>query len=111
VRRRVLPDARRAADWRDADRRDAREVLRCDFDEAGFFGTFAPALRASERPIAMACLRLVTFFPLRPLFSVPVLRSRMARATLRPAFGLYLRPPEDRFVAAMENSPFHGGKR
>ena len=36
-------------------------------------GTFAPAFRASESPMAIACLRLVTFFPLRPLFSVPAL--------------------------------------
>ena len=27
---------------------------------AFFFGTLAPFLRASERPIAIACLRLVT---------------------------------------------------
>ena len=50
-----------------------------------FAGTFAPLLRASESPIAIACLRLVTLFPLRPLFSVPLLRSRMALATLRCA--------------------------
>jgi hypothetical protein len=31
-------------------------------------GTFDPDLRASERPIAMACFREVTFLPL-PLFS------------------------------------------
>src|SRR5690606_24497633 len=43
------------------------------------FGTFAPARRASDSPMAIACLRLVTFFPERPLFSVPRLRSRMAR--------------------------------
>ena len=28
-----------------------------------FEGTLPPAFRASERPIAIACLRLVTFFP------------------------------------------------
>jgi hypothetical protein len=50
-----------------------------------FAGTFAPLLRASERPIAIACLRLVTFFPLRPLLSVPLLRSRIAFSTLRSA--------------------------
>jgi hypothetical protein len=43
----------------------------------------------------MACLRLVTFFPLRPLFSVPAFFSRMTRSTLRPAFGLYFLPPDD----------------
>src|SRR5437867_9474125 len=51
-----------------------------------FFGTFAPALRASDRPIAIACLRLVTFLPERPLFSVPSLRSCIARFTLLCAF-------------------------
>ena len=35
-----------------------------------FLGTLAPACRASERPMAMACFRLVTFLPLRPLFRV-----------------------------------------
>src|ERR1700687_2351101 len=33
---------------------------------AFFFGTFAPFLRASERPMAIACLRLVTLPPLPP---------------------------------------------
>ncbi|HEX4332303.1 MAG TPA: hypothetical protein VH040_09200 [Usitatibacter sp.] len=46
-----------------------------------FDGTLPPALRASDRPIAIACLRLFTFFPERPLFSVPCLRSCMARLT------------------------------
>jgi hypothetical protein len=61
------------------------------FDFLGF-GTFAPAFRASERPIAIACLRLVTFFPDRPLFSVPRFRSCMARSTFSeaalPYFGM-----------------------
>src|SRR5690349_22149241 len=45
-------------------------------------GTLPPARRASERPMAMACLRLVTFLPDRPLRSVPALRSCIARLTL-----------------------------
>ena len=45
-------------------------------------GTFAPFSRASDSPIAIACLRLVTRFPLRPLFSVPRLRRRIADLTL-----------------------------
>src|SRR5262245_24752135 len=49
-------------------------------------GTFAPDLRASERPMAMACLRLRTRRPERPLLSVPRLRSCMARLTLDWAF-------------------------
>src|SRR5579883_1610596 len=32
-----------------------------------FFGTFLPFLRASDRPMAMACLRLFTLPPLPPL--------------------------------------------
>jgi hypothetical protein len=54
-----------------------------------FFGTRAPARRACERPIAIACLRLLTFLPERPLRSVPRLRSRIAFATLRWAFRPY----------------------
>ena len=50
-------------------------------------GTFAPALRASDSPIAMACLRLVTFLPEVPLLSVPFFSSCSALATLSCAFG------------------------
>ncbi len=32
-------------------------------------GTLSPARLASERPMAMACFRLLTVRPLRPLFS------------------------------------------
>ena len=48
-----------------------------------FDGTFAPFFRASESPIAIACLRLVTFppFPLRPLRSVPFFRRFIALST------------------------------
>src|SRR5688572_23219062 len=45
-----------------------------------FLGAFAPSLRASESPIAMACFFEVTFFP-EPLFNVPRLRSCMAFST------------------------------
>ena len=44
-------------------------------------GTFAPALRASDRPMAMACLRFLTFLPDRPLRSVPAFLSCIARFT------------------------------
>ena len=47
-----------------------------------FFGTLAPSFLASESPIAIACLRLVTFFPLRPLFSCPCFFSCIAFSTL-----------------------------
>ena len=60
---------------------------------AGFFffaGTLPPARRASERPIAIACLRLLTFLPERPLFNVPLLRSFIAFSTFSEAFLPYL---------------------
>jgi hypothetical protein len=63
-------------------------VLR--FFEA-FFGTFLPLALASDRPIAIACLRLLTFLPERPLFSVPALRFFIARLTSVDAFFEYLR--------------------
>ena len=44
-------------------------------------GTFAPFRRASESPMATACLRLVTFLPLRPLFNVPRFRLLIVRST------------------------------
>jgi hypothetical protein len=50
-------------------------------------GTFAPFSRASDKPIATACLRLFTTPP-RPDFprrSVPFFRRRIALATLFPA--------------------------
>jgi hypothetical protein len=56
---------------------------------AAFFGTLSPSALASERPIAIACLRLVTFLPERPLFSVPALRFFIARSTLADAFFEY----------------------
>ncbi|HVH86032.1 MAG TPA: hypothetical protein VM912_04855 [Terriglobales bacterium] len=56
-----------------------------------FAGTFFPARRASDNPIAIACLRLFTFFPLRPIFSRPRLNSCISRSTFLPALGLYLR--------------------
>jgi hypothetical protein len=56
---------------------------------AAFFGTFAPLRRASESPIAIACFRLLTLRPERPLFSVPALRFFIARSTLADAFFEY----------------------
>jgi hypothetical protein len=61
-----------------------------DFDDDFFEGTFAPALRASDRPIAIACLRLFTSLPERPLRSSPVLRSCIASRTDDCAFLPYL---------------------
>ena len=58
---------------------------------AAFFGTFFPSALASERPIAIACLRLVTFRPERPLFKVPALRFFITRSTSAEAFLEYFR--------------------
>ena len=53
--------------------------------------TFLPFALASDNPIAIACLRLVTFRPERPLFSVPALRFFITRSTSVDAFFEYLR--------------------
>src|SRR4051812_48897175 len=53
-------------------------------------GTFAPFLRALERPMAIACLGLVTFFfDLPPLLSVPSFISCIAPLTSSWALGPY----------------------
>ena len=44
--------------------------------------------------MAMACLRLVTFLPLRPDFSFPRFISFISRSTFLPADGEYLRPDD-----------------
>jgi hypothetical protein len=102
-----------------ADLRDRAPDLRDDFAldfflrrAADFFffppflggGTFAPARRASDKPMAIACLRLFTFFPERPLFNVPRLRSCIARFTFCAAFFPYLA-----IIASVTSSPriFH----
>jgi len=54
-----------------------------------FFGALPPPLRASDKPMAIACFLLVTFFP-DPLFSVPSLRSCIAFLTFFCAFFPYL---------------------
>ena len=63
-------------------------------------GTLAPFLRASDKPIAIACLRLFTVFPLLPDFNVPFLRRRIALSTRFDAALPYLRLPPD-FRAAI----------
>jgi hypothetical protein len=55
------------------------------------FGTLAPERRASESPIAIACLRLRTFLPERPLLSSPRFIWCIARLTFRPLALPYLR--------------------
>lgn len=57
----------------------------------GAAGTFLPFSLASESPMAIACLREVTFLPLRPLLSVPAFSLWTARSTSLLADLLYLR--------------------
>jgi hypothetical protein len=54
-----------------------------------FLGTLAPERRASDNPIAIACLRLFTFLPEPPLFSLPCFISCMDFSTLSCAFFEY----------------------
>lgn len=60
-----------------------------------------PERRASERPMAIACLGFVTFLPLRPDRSWPFFIARISRSTFLPAVGEYLRVDflEDAFLA------------
>jgi hypothetical protein len=71
--------------------------LRVDFFDEDFFdddffagGTLPPSRRASDNPMAMACLRLFTFFPLDPDSSVPRFLSCIAFSTFSDAFSPYL---------------------
>ena len=63
-------------------------------DDFLFRGTFAPFFRASDRPIAIACFRLLTFPPLPPLpdLSVPLFRRCIALLTRLLADLPYFRP-------------------
>jgi hypothetical protein len=69
---------------------DLPAFLAADFFAPFFFGTFAPSARASDNPIAIACLRLVTFLPLRPDLSLPFFISSIALSTFFPDFLEYL---------------------
>lgn len=56
--------------------------------------------------MATACLRLVTFLPLRPDFSSPRLNSCISRLTSFPADAEYLRPEDfldEDFFAGLED--------
>jgi hypothetical protein len=57
-----------------------RDVFREDLRDRFRDGTFAPFSRASLSPMAIACLRLLTFRP-DPLFSVPFFLRRIADST------------------------------
>jgi hypothetical protein len=50
-----------------------------------FAGTFFPAFRAFESPMAMACFLLFTFLPLRPDLSWPFFIAFISVSTLFPA--------------------------
>jgi hypothetical protein len=67
----------------------ADDFLVADFFFAGGFGTFFPAARASDNPIAIACFGFVTFLPLRPDFSLPRFISCISRSTDLLASGEY----------------------
>ena len=58
-------------------------------DDFGAAGTLPPSRLASDRPMAMACLRLVTFLPEPPLRSVPAFLSCIVFSTLSCAFFPY----------------------
>jgi hypothetical protein len=58
-------------------------------DDSLLEGTFSPAFLASDKPIAIACLRDVTVFPV-PLLSWPRFSSCSALFTLLPAPFEYL---------------------
>jgi hypothetical protein len=75
--------------------------LRAPFRDDFRDGTFAPFLRASLSPIAIACLRLVTFRP-DPLSSVPFFFRRNADSTVFEAALPYF---------AMRTSAFRLAKR
>jgi hypothetical protein len=65
----------------------------------------APFFRASDKPIAIACLRLFTVRPL-PDLSVPFLRRRIALSTRFDAALPYLRLLPEDFRAAMLVPPY-----
>src|SRR4051812_37223154 len=77
-----------------------------DREELDFFeGTFCPFLRASESPMAIACLRLFTLPPLPalPERSVPLFLRRIALATVLLA-PLPYRRLLDFFLAGIHSS-------
>lgn len=99
----------RAADLRDEDLRDEdlrEDVFLAPLLDARLRGTFSPFARASLKPMAIACLRLVTLRPPRVL-SVPCFRRRAALATVELAFLLYFLPDDFRLDlrAAIGTSP------
>ena len=81
-----------------------REVF---FLEPFFGATFLPLLRASDRPIAIACFLLFTVLPLRPLLSEPFLRRCIALLTSLEALVEVLRAtiaPDEMLVVSNAKS-------
>jgi hypothetical protein len=80
-----------------------------------FGGTFFPSRLASDKPIAIACFRLVTFLPDPPLRRVPCLRFFIARPTLADAFLEYFRAitllPFKNETSSMLRQKFHQRSR
>jgi hypothetical protein len=66
------------------------ELLFLSREELLAGGTFAPSFRASDNPIATACLGLVTFLPLLPLCSSPLFISCIFSSTSSCDFFEYL---------------------
>src|SRR5262249_51320647 len=101
--RRSARTRRAASPFHQAQRRPAsdarrRQIVsgrarRAVYFDSRFFGTFLPLRRASESPMAIACLRLFTVPPRPPLPLLSVLRLRRcsARLTSSDAPGEYLR--------------------
>ena len=75
-----------------------RGLMRAEARSYFFFGTFAPFFRASDRPIAIACLRLLTRLPALPDFSCPLFLfvNCFADGVLRllSIFSRHISPPE-----------------
>ncbi len=67
-------------------------------EREGAGGTLAPDRRASDRPMAMACLGFLTLRPL-PDFSLPFLKAFISRSTEDWAFEPYFLP--EAFLAAI----------
>jgi hypothetical protein len=82
--------------------KDTRTAIFCNRVVRGydfFGGTFFPAFRAFESPMAMACFLLFTFLPLRPDLSWPFFIAFISVSTLFPAAGEYFLPKD--FFALM----------
>jgi len=108
-RRRELGARRRPRDdrlWLPAPRR-----RRCDPLLRPRLGTLPPARRASDRPIAIACLRLLTFRPERPDRSRPRFISCIDFSTFFEALRPYFRGMDwtSCYTAFVQSGPVPAG--